>query len=181
MDVMSYCVWLYTCVPALQPCLFIVVCAFSCKVSIAHAFKSCLTWNTQWHHTHSQCGIKFNHSYVSFCSGEYPHVWLDEHIASYQISQFIPASLGWGTCNKIQIKALRGNCTPNQKLACFVCYLKIINTFLKNDICIWKQIVKGSQKWPWNFSWPSGFKLWIKTVKIMFLSITQEPLGLLKC
>ena len=24
---------------------------------------------------------------------------------------------------------LRGNCTPNQKLACFVLYLKIINTF----------------------------------------------------
>ena len=24
---------------------------------------------------------------------------------------------------------LRGNCTPNQKLACFVHYLKIINTF----------------------------------------------------
>ena len=27
-------------------------------------------------------------------------------------------------------------CTPNKKLACFVLYLKIINTFLKNDICI---------------------------------------------
>ena len=26
---------------------------------------------------------------------------------------------------------LRGYCTPNQKLACFVLYLKIINTFLK--------------------------------------------------
>ena len=25
---------------------------------------------------------------------------------------------------------------PNQKLACFVLYLKIINTFLKNNICI---------------------------------------------
>ena len=25
------------------------------------------------------------------------------------------------------------------------------------------------------------FKLWIKTVKIMFWSVTQEPLGLLKC
>ena len=24
---------------------------------------------------------------------------------------------------------LRGNCTPNQKLACFVLYLKIVNTF----------------------------------------------------
>ena len=25
----------------------------------------------------------------------------------------------------------KGHCTPNQKLACFVLYLKIINTFLK--------------------------------------------------
>ena len=32
-------------------------------------------------------------------------------------------------------KSLRGNCTPNQKLACFLLYLKIINTFLKNNIC----------------------------------------------
>ena len=33
---------------------------------------------------------------------------------------------------------LRGTATPNQKLACFVLYLKIINTFLKNNrlICI---------------------------------------------
>ena len=31
---------------------------------------------------------------------------------------------------------LRGYYNPNQKLACFVCYLKIINTFLKNNICI---------------------------------------------
>ena len=29
-----------------------------------------------------------------------------------------------------------GYCTPNQKLACFVLYLKIIDTFLKNDIYI---------------------------------------------
>ena len=34
--------------------------------------------------------------------------------------------------------SLREYCTPNQKLACFVLYLKIINTFLKNNICILK-------------------------------------------
>ena len=28
---------------------------------------------------------------------------------------------------------LRGNCTPNQKLACFVLYFKMINPFLKNN------------------------------------------------
>ena len=31
-----------------------------------------------------------------------------------------------------KVEHLEGNCTPNQKLACFVLYLKIINTFLKN-------------------------------------------------
>ena len=31
---------------------------------------------------------------------------------------------------------LSGYCTPNQKLAGFVLYLKIINTFLKNNLCI---------------------------------------------
>ena len=37
---------------------------------------------------------------------------------------------------------LSGNCTPNQKLACFVLYLKIINTSLKNNRCILYQISK---------------------------------------
>ena len=31
---------------------------------------------------------------------------------------------------------LRGYCTFYQKLVCFVLYIKIINTFLKNNICI---------------------------------------------
>ena len=46
---------------------------------------------------------------------------------------------------------LRGNRIPAQKLSCFVLYLKIINTFLKNNraymhTCILLQIVQGSQK-----------------------------------
>ena len=43
---------------------------------------------------------------------------------------------------------LKGYCTPNQKLACSVLYLKTINTFLKNNIhvCKIKQIVEGTQK-----------------------------------
>ena len=53
----------------------------------------------------------------------------------------------------------RGNCTPNQKLAGFVFYLKIINTFLKNNICILKQIIQATQKWHWNFSRPSSSKV----------------------
>ena len=42
----------------------------------------------------------------------------------------------WGGLNLSGIAQLRRYCTPNQKLACFVRYLKIINTFLENDICI---------------------------------------------
>ena len=30
---------------------------------------------------------------------------------------------------------VKGYCTPDQKLACFVLYLKITNTFMKNNIC----------------------------------------------
>ena len=36
---------------------------------------------------------------------------------------------------------------PYQKLACLVLYLKIVNIFLKSNICILKQIVQESQKW----------------------------------
>ena len=31
---------------------------------------------------------------------------------------------------------VKGIDTPNQKLACFVIVLKIINTFMKNNMCI---------------------------------------------
>ena len=37
---------------------------------------------------------------------------------------------------------LREYCTPNQKLACFVLYLKIINTFLKNDNASYSKLSK---------------------------------------
>ena len=43
--------------------------------------------------------------------------------------------------DELKTSALRGYYTPNQKLTCFVLYLKIINTFLKNNVCIFKQIV----------------------------------------
>ena len=53
---------------------------------------------------------------------------------------------------------LKGYCTSYLKLTCFVCFLKIINTFWENNICTSKQ------KCHWNFSrlslpnnWPSAF------------------------
>ena len=68
--------------------------------------------------------------------------------------------------NIIILFRLKRELHPNQKLACFVLYLKIINTFLENNICILKQIVQETQKWNWSFSKPSSFKLWNKIVLI---------------
>ena len=79
-----------------------------------------------------------------------------------------------------KVNCLRGNCTPNQELASFVPYLKIINTFLKNDTCILKQIVQGTQNVIGILVCQAVFKLWIKTVKMLFGSVTQELLGLSK-
>ena len=45
----------------------------------------------------------------------------------------------------IIITSLKGYCTPNLKLACFVCYLKIINNLLKHNVYILKQVVQGTQ------------------------------------
>ena len=53
----------------------------------------------------------------------------------------------------------------------FVLYLKIINTFLKNDISILKQFIQGTQTWHWKFSRQGVFKLWIKTVKICYFLV----------
>ena len=41
-------------------------------------------------------------------------------------------------CGIFSYPRLRGYCTPNLKLACFVCYIKIIDTFSKNNECILK-------------------------------------------
>ena len=35
---------------------------------------------------------------------------------------------------------LRGYCTPNLKLVCFVCYFKIISTFSKDSACIFNKV-----------------------------------------
>ena len=57
---------------------------------------------------------------------------------------------------KLRDVLIRGYCTPKQKLSCFVFYLKIINTFMKNIICILQYIVQGTQKWHWNLRKPSS-------------------------
>ena len=90
----------------------------------------------------------------------------------------------WLKIKQVVVFSFKGYCTLNLKLACFVCHIKIINTFFENNACILNIVkvnVQGYQKWHWKFSRPSIFlKLWIKTVKIVFCSITQELLALLK-
>ena len=44
--------------------------------------------------------------------------------------------------NLRQDTVLRGYCTPNQKLAYLVLYLKIINTFLKNTHATYSKLSK---------------------------------------
>ena len=53
------------------------------------------------------------------------------------------------------LRNILNDCTPNQKLACFVLYLKIINTFLENNICILKQMtdwLRVSCAWARHFT-----------------------------
>ena len=71
----------------------------------------------------------------------------------------------------------RGCYTPNQKLACFVLYVKIINTILKNNASggkLSKELKNGIE----ILVGQAGSKLWIKTVKIMVLiNNFKDPLA----
>ena len=49
---------------------------------------------------------------------------------------------------------LRGHCTPDQKLACFVLYLKVINIFMKNIYASYSKLSNELKKWHWNLSRP---------------------------
>ena len=77
--------------------------------------------------------------------------------------------------------ALRGYCTPDQKLACFVLYLKIVNIFLKKTIyACYSKFSKKLKNGIEILVGQAVLKLWIKTLKMLFGSITQEPFGLPK-
>ena len=58
---------------------------------------------------------------------------------------------------------LRGYCTSYSKLACFVLYLKIVNTFLKNNICIFctSKLYKELKNGIGILVGQAVFKLWI--------------------
>ena len=82
------------------------------------------------------------------------------------------------TLQKKIYPCVKGYCTPYPKLACFVLYLKIINTFENKHMYLTvncsrnlKMVLKLGQM---------VVKLWIKAVKLLFGSITHDPLGLPK-
>ena len=92
------------------------------------------------------------------------HLW---KLRKVQEKMFYQISEDFGSLSE-QIFCFKGNCIPNQKLACFVCYLKITNIFLKNDICVLKQIVQKVKNGIEILVGHAVSKLWIKTVKILF-------------
>ena len=58
---------------------------------------------------------------------------------------FVPLSEIWKLASMqheslVKDNILREYCTPDLKSACLVCYLKIIDTFWKNNVCILQQI-----------------------------------------
>ena len=61
------------------------------------------------------------------------------HVANFVETEQIVQYNG-GRASFVQVRCLWGNCTPNQKLAGFVLYLKMIKTFLKNNMCILQEI-----------------------------------------
>ena len=79
------------------------------------------------------------------------------------------------TGNQTKKVPFRGNCTPNQKLACFVLYLKNFSTYASYSK-LFNELNNGIE----NLVGPADFKSWIEIVNILFRSITQEPLDLLK-
>ena len=70
---------------------------------------------------------------------------------------------------------------PKPKISMFYVYLKIIiNTFFEKYIYLTVNCPRNSKNGIEIFVGPSVFKLWIKTVKMLFGSITLKPLGLPK-
>ena len=80
----------------------------------------------------------------------------------------------------LTVISLRGNCTPNQIWACFMHCLKIVNTFLKNNVWILKQILEKVTRGVQISEGHVVLELLINMYKTLFWSIPQEPLGLLK-
>ena len=67
---------------------------------------------------------------------------------------------------------LRGYCTPDQKLACFVLYLKIINIFMKNIYASYSKLPNELKNGIEIYVGQAVLELLIKTLFWLFWSIT---------
>ena len=78
--------------------------------------------------------------------------------------------------------SLRGYCISERKLAYVLCsILKLSTLFLENNTCIlYSKLSKELKDGIEILVGQAVCKLWIKTVKMSFGSITQEPLALPK-
>ena len=117
-----------------------------------------------------KCWTKYTDQY-SFCLKESRHT-------VYKICSFL-VSLYYIVFANILMK-LRGNCTPNPKSACFALYLKIVKTFFAKWCMHRKANCPGNLNGIGLLVGQAFFMVWIKTVKILFWSVTQEQLGLLR-
>ena len=59
--------------------------------------------------------------------------------------RFVLHGVGKQEVSFVNVTPLKGKCISNQKWTCFVCYLKIINIFSKNNVIILIQIVWGKK------------------------------------
>ena len=85
-----------------------------------------------------------------------------------------PCPLINAQCPCLTCIIVRGNCTPSQNWAYFVCCLKIMNTFFwKNDMSILKQTILETQKWHSNFSRPSNS--WVLDQNSILHASIKEP------
>ena len=89
-----------------------------------------------WCHIQSWSGIKFTlmPAFLLHLFDSRAHLGVFWEQGTFQLC--LAWNMYWHQVHSWSRINLRGNCTPDQKLAGFVLYLKIINTFLKTDICI---------------------------------------------
>ena len=92
----------------------------------------------------------------------------------------------WEVCLKAVLSfcyhhfELREYCTPNQKLACLCSISNLSTLFGKLKYALHSHLSRELKNGVEILVGQAIFKLWIKTAKVLFGSIIQEPLGLPK-
>ena len=124
---------------------------------IAQEFKivndvimSTIIWHLRCYKEHPPSNIY--HAEAINCKGVYPIFFkIDSHHTKTCYVILVHFWWYFWICDLITkcnvLTSLRGYCTPNLKLACFVCYLKIINPFFEK----WCILLKWNSKMALKF------------------------------